>query len=294
MAGFAVPIVQALYQGAPASGANIYVYQTGTTTPVTIYSDGSLATPISNPIVADSNGEAVFYVGTSVALRIDLKTSGGTLIRSIDPVIIAPNLSGFSGTGADLQKIVSVTNGTPAASKAVVLDANAKVSGLKLNEPVIDAGGGSGTIKPAGLLSMNITSTGTDANTNEKDLATYSLPASTLNAARKTLRIRAWGTTAANANNKTMKLYFGANVITTPTAATNAKNWFLELIVVRNGTNTQVVMGFGLVDTTPVTPYSATGSETASGAITIKATGTNGSASANDIVLKGMSVEMLN
>lgn len=86
MAGFSVPQFQFIYQGAPASGGSLYVYQTGTTTPVTCYSDGALTTPIANPITLDSNGQAKFYTTGAVSLRLDGYTSGGTLIQSIDPV----------------------------------------------------------------------------------------------------------------------------------------------------------------------------------------------------------------
>jgi hypothetical protein len=91
-----------------------------------------------------------------------------------------------------------------------------------------------------------------------------------------------------------MKLYFGSEVITTPTAATNGKNWELELEVYRSGTSTQVVFGNGVVDVTPVTPLVTTGAEAETAAITIKITGTDGTSSANDIVAKGLIVEMLN
>ena len=145
-----------------------------------------------------------------------------------------------------------------------------------------------------GLLNVQTTSTGTGADTTEDTLATFSLPAASLSSYGDTLRIRAYGTCAANANNKTMKLYFGSEVITTPTAATNAKNWSLELVVTNSGSNTQVVIGNGLVDTTAVTPYFATGAENVNTAtVTIKCTGTNGTSSAGDVTLKGFIVEII-
>lgn len=90
MAGFSVPVSSWLYQGLPASGGSLYVYKTGTTTFVTIYSDAALTSPITNPTLLDANGQAKFYVSGSTALRFDGYTVGGmatgTFIESIDPV----------------------------------------------------------------------------------------------------------------------------------------------------------------------------------------------------------------
>lgn len=94
MAGYSIPLSRWFYQGQVSAGAKVYVYQSGTTTPVTVYSDSSLGTPITNPVTCDSNGEAVFYVGSSVSLRLYVTTSGGTLIRDIDPVFPVPDLTG--------------------------------------------------------------------------------------------------------------------------------------------------------------------------------------------------------
>jgi len=160
--------------------------------------------------------------------------------------------------------------------------------------PAVQAGLGTGTVVPEGVLSVNTTSTGNGADTTEDTLLTFSLPAKTLSAAKKGLKIRAWGTCAANTHNKTMKLYFGSEVVATPTAATNGVNWSLELEVYKTGSSTQVVFGGGLVDTTPVTPLVTTGAETDTAAITIKVTGQTGTSGANDVVAKGLIVEMLN
>lgn len=156
------------------------------------------------------------------------------------------------------------------------------------------AGGGASVVIPAGVLSVNTTSTGNGADTTEDTLLTFSLPASTLSAVKKGLKIRAWGNTGANADNKTMRLYFGSEVIASPTAATNAKGWELELEVYKTGSSTQAVFGWGQVDTTAITPLITTGAETDTAAITIKVTGQAGTGNANDIVAKGLIVEMLN
>lgn len=171
---------------------------------------------------------------------------------------------------------------------------NKLFNGQVATTPAVQAGLSILSVIPEGMLSANFTSTGNTADTTEDTLLSFSLPAKTLSTANKGLRIKAWGHCATNADNKTMKLYFGSEVITTPTAATSNKNWNLELEVYKTGSSTQVVFGTGLVDVTPVTPLVTTGAETDTTAITIKVTGQAGTANANDVIAKGLTIEMIN
>lgn len=102
------PILRAFYNGVVAGSATCDVYQAGaTTTRVTIYSDATLTTPITNPATADSNGEFSFYVGNTYNLRCLLKTSDGTTIRDIDPLYpIANNIK-----GSDIASASAITLG---------------------------------------------------------------------------------------------------------------------------------------------------------------------------------------
>ena len=160
--------------------------------------------------------------------------------------------------------------------------------------PAIQAGNSTSTFNPEGVLYVNTTSTGNGAYTTEDTLITYTLPAKILSAAPKGVRITAWGNTAANADNKTMKLYFGSEVLATPTAATNNQGWWLEVDVFKTGPSTQAVFGLGQVGTTGVAPLITTGAETDTAGIVIKLTGQAGTGNANDIVAKALIVEMLN
>ena len=73
--------------GAPMAGARLQVYLTGTTTPASVYASSALTTPLSNPVVADAGGLfAPIYLDPSVTHRVQLQTSGGTVVRDIDPV----------------------------------------------------------------------------------------------------------------------------------------------------------------------------------------------------------------
>lgn len=89
-----VPVFDA---GAAESGATMTVYATGTTTPVTIYSDSGLTTAASNPLTANADGVfAPTYYDNSSTIRIVIKDSGGTPIQDIDPYLVGGGGSGSS------------------------------------------------------------------------------------------------------------------------------------------------------------------------------------------------------
>lgn len=158
----------------------------------------------------------------------------------------------------------------------------------------VGSGGAKGEI--SSVLHVNTTQNGTAADTNETDLWTYTLPANTLNADGKAIRITAWGTTGATANNKTIRLKFGAGTPRThgPTAANNV-GWVITVIVVRTGASTQLSTGTGIFsEVSPGTQVVGSLAEDTATAITIKVTGQNGTAAADDIVFRGAIVESLN
>lgn len=147
----------------------------------------------------------------------------------------------------------------------------------------------------SGSLNAQTGAVATAAGTSEQILQQFSVPANTLSAAGQTLTIRCWGTTAANANNKTRKLYFGASVITTATEAANAAGWDLSLTVMRTGAATQAVVGRGQAGTagaTSIAVYQVAGTDNLAAANVAKCTGTDGTDSAGDITANGMTVSV--
>jgi hypothetical protein len=77
--------------GAPLVGALLQSYVGGTTTPTPLYTDATLVTPLSNPVVADSGGLfAPMFMNPAVSYRLQLKTAGGSVIADIDPAAIGP------------------------------------------------------------------------------------------------------------------------------------------------------------------------------------------------------------
>ena len=158
----------------------------------------------------------------------------------------------------------------------------------------LQAGTGTADARVGGMLVVNTSIVGTDANTNEKDLATYTIPANTLAVNGQGIRVHASGVVAANGNDKTIKLYFdGVAVITTGVITDNNKNWVLDALVHRIGAGSQRLDAQGQHDATMLSTVSNTDAADETGTIITKITGQNGSASANDIQITMFTVEFL-
>jgi hypothetical protein len=116
----------------------------------------------------------------------------------------------------------------------------------------------------------------------EEDLMTYSLPASTLGTNGDSLDIDAWGTFAATAGAKTIRVYFGATSVSLASGAGSSGTWRVKARIIRTGDTTQIMQADMLGDfgsfSNPVTIGSASPAETLSGAVTVKLTGTGGAA----------------
>lgn len=160
-----------------------------------------------------------------------------------------------------------------------------------------------------GTIDADFSAVGSGAGAS--DLITYTLPASSFTATAgqpgRAIKIKAWGTTANNANAKTVALIFGGTTLITKALTVSVAGiWEIEAIVARTGTSTQKyyakAFNFGaatptLAATDGATIYSqhtaTTASETETGTITIKGRATVATAS-NDIVQQGMLIEFTN
>ena len=70
-----VPALFAANGTSPASGAKLYAYIKGTSTPQTFYTDEALTTPAANPTIASSLGATVRYLDPSLSYDLVAKTS---------------------------------------------------------------------------------------------------------------------------------------------------------------------------------------------------------------------------
>lgn len=92
------------------AGAQLFFYQTGTTTLQTVYADSGATTPLSNPVVADANGLfPAIYLSNVLAYKTVLLSAAGATLRTTDPI--------NAGTGASTtftpQGRLTLASGTP-------------------------------------------------------------------------------------------------------------------------------------------------------------------------------------
>lgn len=71
--------------GNPLPGAKLYFYESGTTTPITTYSDSAQTVANPNPVVSAADGRLppIYYSGSA---RVVLTDPDGVVIQTLDPV----------------------------------------------------------------------------------------------------------------------------------------------------------------------------------------------------------------
>lgn len=217
-----------------------------------------------------------------VELATNAETITGTdAVRAVTPAGLAAKVASETAQGiVELATAAETTTGTD-TTRAV------HPAGLKVE---LD--------KKESVLHVNTTAVG-NVGTGTDDLMSYSLPANTLSVDGKALRITAWGTTANNANAKSLTILFGSGgQIFAMTTSINGQ-WKITMFVLRTGSNAQdrtieivETPGGSTLAASKLSVSTGTLTETDSSAITIKLTGA--ATSNNDIVQEGMLVELLN
>ncbi|MEK9722469.1 MAG: hypothetical protein VW405_03145 [Rhodospirillaceae bacterium] len=148
--------------GDPVAGGLLYVYQAGTTTPATTYSDVSLTTPNSNPVVLDSAGRATVYLSPGSSYKFLLKTAASATVWTQDHIAAVPinasslDIDGVAGETIAEGNVVYLSNGTlGTAGRWYLADADATASssaaravGIALVAMTV---GDSGSIRMGGL-----------------------------------------------------------------------------------------------------------------------------------------------
>lgn len=143
-----------------------------------------------------------------------------------------------------------------------------------------------------GRLATNTTAVG-NIGAGEDALISYSLEKNTLLNVGDTLEIVAFGSQAANGNNKTIKLIFGTTTLfSTGVVASNAKDWCIRATIIRTAAATQECIAEFNGDTVLVTQTSdyVAGTEDFTTTLTIKCTGE--ATSNNDIIQKGLFIKL--
>lgn len=141
----------------------------------------------------------------------------------------------------------------------------------------------------SGSGAMNVQSTPVgNVGTGEDDLHTFPVPASSLVVTNRRIRWEGEGTIANNANAKTLKVYFGAQMISCALPTNIAGHWYGKAKITRTGSSAQrysvEVRVINTGTNAEAAAFSAQGTltQTETAAITIKATGE--ATSNNDIV----------
>lgn len=71
---------------APGAGYVARFFQSGTTTPVTVYSDSALTTPLGTSVTANAEGKFPAVWSTGGAIKCTISTPAGAVVDTIDPV----------------------------------------------------------------------------------------------------------------------------------------------------------------------------------------------------------------
>lgn len=219
------------------------------------------------------------------------------------------------GTGTNLYTTV-IRGGSGAGAHSINLHDSAGLSldaGGSSNivrmyaQSVVREIGGSGSSNLGEVsctATINSTAVGNVGASGPDDLQTYQLPANSLTVAGRGIRIRAWGTTAANGNAKTVRLVFGSATLVTKMLATGvAGTWEIEATILRTGASAQDyyakaynnnATGLGTADIATVFVQASfgTATQTETAAIDIKVQSTVSTAN-DDIVSQGLIVEYI-
>lgn len=143
-----------------------------------------------------------------------------------------------------------------------------------------------------GVLCTSVTATSTTGLVAEV-LASCALPANALPVNGKGVKVRAWGTTAANGNSKSFEILFGGTTCSTMTGNVNNGSINLEAIILRTGAATQECGGISTSSLGTAHSTRGTPAATLTGAVTIAARATTPTA-AGDFTFRSMVVEVLN
>lgn len=130
-----------------ADGASVFVYQTGTTTKVSLFSDEALTQPITNPLVLPSGAEIPpFYTSYNGQLRVRVIDADGIVVLDDDPY------KGFASTDLATRMsagLMPITDKIKADGLVDVVALGAKGSGSVNDRPAfldaIDASSQYGT-----------------------------------------------------------------------------------------------------------------------------------------------------
>jgi len=160
---------------------------------------------------------------------------------------------------------------------------------------LVGAGAGTAILKPAGVVSVQTSSTGIgNVGAGEDVLMAYTLPANSLDSNGRAIRVRAFGNTAANANSKIIRIKYGVlGFQLYNSTQSGADTWYCDLTIIRNA-HLVHLMTHTTTDTLAVVSKSGlianSYDETTPGDIAV----TGEAVTNNDVLCFGLLIEFLN
>jgi hypothetical protein len=235
--------------GVPLNGGLLYVYDAGTTTPASTYTDSTAATNNTQPIVLDSAGRtpAQIWLTAGSSYKFVLQTSTGVLIKTDDNIFASYELS----------KVVGVTVGLGGNSLAT----NVEVGNTALDSNTTGTnntavGYDALTANTDGIQNTSMGSLALDANTggDYNTAVGYSALTTATTANYNTaVGYRALNT-ALTANNNTA---VGSDALLLATGADNTAIGYLAGSTLTTGTN-NILIGNGAAPASVTTSNSIT------------------------------------
>ena len=227
--------------------------------------------------------------------------TGFGVVTALFPVDIQGDSAGVGlrirGRASDDVGYISFWNNSISTEYSKI---TADASGLYCTTPISSlAGGGTAKAIATGVIYKNSAGVST-VGSSATDLMTYTLPANSLSAAGKGVRVTAWGTTLTNSNTKTVSFFFGSTLMNLTLLTGTSCAWTFSVVILMSSSPTNQrssVTGFA-VDQTSLTPtntprvFNTTISTNEANPIIIKCVGTG--ITNNDISQSGMIVEFIN
>lgn len=260
-----------------------------------------------------SNSVTIAWPAVNGAQRYDVyRTAGHSSTGLIASDILASNAASIqSGVGLSTVYFVSDT-GLGGGSETLPTAANGyrnTAAGIKLGSVSINAYGTTGnnaamvfangaSVPISGTMSVQTTVVG-NVGGGTDDMMTYTIPANTLGSNGRTLRITAWGSTANNANAKTLAHSFGGSATLSQSMTTSiAGRWKVTLVINRTASGAQdwtyeMHEGTATLSATDKSAI-AHGTTSITDSATIVSKFTAAATADNDITQEGMIVEVLN